>query len=326
MGLVAVVMTYEVVLATCNGQQFLDQQIASILQQTQPPARLLVSDDLSTDQTQQRLIVWQKNSSIPIDILPLEYSFRLGSCKNFERLLRTSTAPYVMMADQDDIWDLDKAERLLHRMQALELELGADIPLLVHADQRLIDSDGRHLSPSFHSCQGLYPDRDDVLSVGMQNIVAGCSSLLNRAVIDQALPFPADTVLHDWWLALVSAQAGGLAYVEDSCACYRQHQANVVGAKGWPRQLLTVLLGVMRRHPRVSAQRLITPPLLQLRACLSRFGPADLADAFELLWSRSSWVRLITAYKLGLRKHGLWRTAGFYAALICVRPSQHRVV
>jgi hypothetical protein len=160
------------------------------------------------------------------------------------------------------------------------------------------------------------------MQVGLQNVVTGCASVVNRACVLQALPFPADVVLHDWWLALVAAQAGGMRYLPQPCVSYRQHSTNVVGALGWRRQLQRRISQVLCSNPRHVAVALISPALLQLRACVGRFGPEALAERLVPLWSTSAWVRLRTALGLGLRKHGLWRTAGFYAALLIARPSQ----
>ena len=181
MGLGFVVKPYEVVMATCNGESFLDQQIASILRQTELPKRLLVADDLSSDRTLKRLRRWQQNSSVPIELLPSAGLERLGSCRNFERLLQASAAPYVMLADQDDLWDLNKAERLLRQMALLEQHWGSERPLLVHTDLRLIDAEGQAIYPSFHRLQGLKPERHALLEIGLQNVVTGCASMLNRA-------------------------------------------------------------------------------------------------------------------------------------------------
>lgn len=317
----ALVMVYEVVMATCNGERFLDEQIASILQQTVPPQRVLVADDASSDRTIQQLRSWQKRSRILIECLPSSGSNRLGSCRNFERLLQASEAPYVMLSDQDDCWDSDKAERLLKRMLSLENSFGIDQPLLVHADLRLIDPQGQPLASSFHRCQGLYPQRNALLDLGLQNVVTGCASLVNRACLRQALPFPADVVLHDWWLALVASRAGHIAYLPEPCVSYRQHGSNLVGAAGWPAQARLRMRQALTTNPAAFVDRLISPGLLQIRACLHRFGPERLALSFELLWSRSVWVRLRTALRLGLRKHGPWRTAGFYVALLMWQPS-----
>jgi glycosyltransferase involved in cell wall biosynthesis len=322
MGLGAVVKAYEVVMATCNGASYLDEQMASILQQSLPPERLLVADDGSTDDTLERLVQWQRRSVIPIELLPASQHERLGSCRNFERLLQASRASYVMLADQDDIWDHNKAALLLQEMAHLEECRGANSPLLVHADLRLIDDDGHALGASFHRRQAFIPQRQDFLDVAMYNVVTGCAALVNRACLTQALPFPPEAVLHDWWLALVAAQADGISYLPDPCVSYRQHGRNVLGAVGSQRLLQRRIIQALRANPIRFADALISPGLLQLRACVRRFGPEALAARLDPLWSRSAWVRLRTALELGLRKHGLWRTAGFYAALLIARPSQ----
>jgi GT2 family glycosyltransferase len=317
-------MTYEVAMATCNGERFLDQQIASILGQTLPPQRLLVADDHSSDATLQLLQYWQRSSSIPIELVPPVGSARLGCCRNFERLIQASAAPYLMLADQDDVWDQDKATKLLRQMDLLEKRFGSDSPLLVHADLRLIDAEGRLLASSFHRHQGLAPDREGVLEIAMQNVVTGCASLVNRACVRKALPFPVEVVLHDWWLALVAAQAGAVVYLPEPCVSYRQHRTNVVGAAGWRRQLLRRIRQVLAPNWQDVAADMISPSLLQLRACIVRLDPvSELRARLELLWSHSCWVRLRTALGLGLRKHGLWRTVGFYVALVCCRPADH---
>jgi hypothetical protein len=327
MGLGAVVKPYEVVLATCNGATYLDEQLDSICGQTVPPQRVLVLDDASADDTLDLLQVWQRHAPLPIELL-LQPRHRQGSCASFERLLAASRAPYVMPADQDDVWDRNKAERLLQAMDALERTWGYASPLLVHADLRLIDQGGSPLAPSFHRHQGLRPERSDGLSIAMQNVVTGCACLVNRACIEQALPFPPEVVLHDWWLAQVAAHQGAIGYLPAACVSYRQHATNVVGAVGWRRQLVRRLqeLGSADTLAELAEAR-IGPGLRQLRACHKRFSPDALDGAgehqrrrIEQLWSASPWRRLRAALALGLRKHGIWRTLGFYAALLQWQP------
>ena len=308
-------------MATWNGAEHLDRQLASILGQRWQPARLLVADDGSSDATLTLVRAWQQRSSVPIELLPPVVE-RLGSCRNFERLLAASRAPYVMPADQDDIWDVDKAERLLVAMRQLEERCGCDVPLLVHGDLRLIDREGRVFAASFHRFQGLQPQRNTWLAIALQNVVTGCATLLNRACLEQALPFPPQAVLHDWWLALVAARLGQVAFLPEACISYRQHGDNAVGAIGDRRQLLRRLRQGVNGG---AASRLLEPGLHQLQTCAQRY-PQGLT-ARQCRWlaqltDGSPLRRWRAALGLGLRKHGFWRTAGFYAALTCWRPER----
>ena len=313
------------VLATCNGAAHLDLQIASILAQTHPPQRLLVADDASSDGTPQLLEAWQRSSAVPIEMLP-PLPQRVGSCASFERLLAASAAAYVMPADQDDLWDVDKAERLLAAMADLERRWGRKQPLLVHGDLRLIDATGEPLAPSFHRHQGLEPQRAGWLDVAMQNVVTGCACLVNRACVRQAQPFPPEAVLHDWWLALVAARQGHIGYVAGPCVSYRQHGSNVVGAAGWRRQLGRRLREGLAAHSgEEAAEQWLGAGLRQLRACRERFADGlsiRQRRRLDQLHGRSPWSRLAAALALGLRKHGFWRTLGFYGALVCWQPQQ----
>jgi hypothetical protein len=57
--------------------------------------------------------------------------------------------------------------------------------------------------------------------------------LMTREAASRALPFPRaiPEMLHDWWIALVVSGSGAIVRVDEALLDYRQHQANVVGAK-----------------------------------------------------------------------------------------------
>ena len=101
----AVVVTpqLEVVLATCNGERFLELQLQSLRDQQRRPERLLVLDDGSSDGTLSILERWQRLHPGWVQRLPAA-PHRLGPTATFNRLLQASSAPCVALCDQDDIW------------------------------------------------------------------------------------------------------------------------------------------------------------------------------------------------------------------------------
>ena len=311
---------YEILLATYNGSRYIIEQLESIACQTLLPVRILLSDDGSIDNTVALVEAWSIQHNIPIDFLQRD-SGRLGSCKNFERLLSRSTAPYIMFSDQDDIWHPYKAERYIEEMHLVESRFTPDVPIIIHSDLQLIDHVGGHIHDSFFTYQGLTPHRNDTFSIAMQNIVTGCACMVNRSAIRYSLPFPSHTVLHDWWLALTASYFGHITYISFPYVSYRQHDHNVVGAQSIYQLFLQRIIGLLTLS--IDIDSLIGPSLRQLYYFNMRFPyPNDSINiSVKCLFSKNPYVRFLSAYSLGLSKSGLLRTISFYVLLLLWKPS-----
>ena len=64
----------------------------------------------------------------------------------------------------------------------------------------------------------------------IENVVTGCTSFINKALLDVAKPIPSDSILHDKWLALVASRFGSIIFIPAPLVSYRQHESNVIGA------------------------------------------------------------------------------------------------
>jgi len=93
-----------VLLASYNGEKWIEEQIESILSQKNVALNLFIYDDLSTDKTIEIITSKYKNNII---LLP-NLKNRLGSAaKNFFYLIKNTELKdynYVALSDQDDIW------------------------------------------------------------------------------------------------------------------------------------------------------------------------------------------------------------------------------
>ena len=308
------VKDYDVILATFNGSRFIIELLDSILNQTIPPKSIYISDDNSQDDTISLIINWSRCSSIPVYFLPCPTS-RLGSSRNFERLLPIPSSTFVMLADQDDVWDINKAESLL----AMTYDVDPMLPLLVHSDMRVVGVSGKLISKSFYDYQFLDPCKNDFLSLSLQNTVAGCSCMVNQRCIQAALPFPQSTIMHDWWLALIASRCGIVKFWSGALLSYRQHDSNVVGAQGYLKQILSRLSQSSTKY----IEQSIAMPVYQLQECV-RFYP--FSDPLDNLYIRNlshcnPFNRLKSSLLLGLRKHGILRTFFFYSTLLLWFPN-----
>ena len=99
-----------VAMATYNGEEFLEEQLESIAEQTQQPAELVVADDASTDATV--AILREFKAKVPFPVKILEGATRLNYRLNFRRAAQDCSSPIIAFCDQDDVWRRDKLERM----------------------------------------------------------------------------------------------------------------------------------------------------------------------------------------------------------------------
>jgi hypothetical protein len=241
----------EVLLATYNGERYLREQIDSILTQDYPNVRVLARDDGSQDGTV--AVLNEYESRFPGRVRVLRSGSATGSAKdNFLLLLQASTALYVCFSDQDDVWLPHKVTVTMGCMDRLESRWGTKLPLLVFTDLRVVDENLRTLHDSFWKHEKLDPGRVHRFGALLgQNVVTGCTALLNRTLVELALRMPAEAYMHDQWVALVASGMGKAMAFEAQTVLYRQHHRNVVGS----RQRTASLTEFIRRVRNGDARR-----------------------------------------------------------------------
>ncbi len=221
------VTTVEILLATYNGENFLEEQVESILNQEGVKVKLTISDGGSSDSTLQKIESYKKK--YPETITCHTSSKRLSVIENFSRLLSLSKEKYILFSDQDDVWSRDKASRSLAVCK--ELEQGGKIPVLVHHDLQVVDASLNLIADSFWKYAGLKPTCVQLNRLIVQNIITGCTVLMNRELVDLLDPIPGQAIMHDWWAGLVASLFGKIGYITTPMIQYRQHGGNVLGAK-----------------------------------------------------------------------------------------------
>ncbi|WP_347331363.1 glycosyltransferase family 2 protein [Marinimicrobium locisalis] len=215
---------YDVLVCSYNGERYIGEQLESILKQDPPPQRLIVSDDGSTDRT--RDIVKQFAQTSPVSITLIDGP-RKGVIKNVLASLPQTTAEYVFLADQDDIWLDNKVPLFSEHMGP------TDAPHLIFSDAWVWHPE-RESRDSFWKLDGLKPENAHYpKQLAFHNTVQGASACFNRALIDVAQESGAvdQIVMHDWWLALIASSMGRVDHISEPTLLYRQHGGNQVGSQ-----------------------------------------------------------------------------------------------
>lgn len=219
----------DILLATYNGERYLPALSRSIRSQSCADFTVLCRDDGSRDATPALLASLEREDKR----FRLIYGSPSGSASGcFFALLRSSDAPYTMFCDQDDVWHSDKVEKTLAAMKEAERKYGADTPILVHTDLRVVDAVLREISPSMMELQQLFPGEDSLPRLLCHSLVSGCTMMINaplRRLIAEHLP--ETCLMYDWWISLAAAAFGRIVYLGEATIDYRQHGGNQVGAK-----------------------------------------------------------------------------------------------
>jgi glycosyltransferase involved in cell wall biosynthesis len=206
-----------VVLCTYNGAKYIEAQLASILAQTYAVAEIIVVDDVSSDDT---MAVVERAAARDSRISLSQNAFNIGFTSNFESALLMAKHDYIAISDQDDIWHLQKIEKM---MAAFTSDAAAiycdsvrftkDIPI-----HPIKNKSSRHVAGT------------DVRKLAMYNTVSGHALIIRKSLLEKALPIPS-AVYYDWWLALQAVTSGGLQYLDEILVYQRAHDNNVTIAK-----------------------------------------------------------------------------------------------
>ncbi len=299
-----------VLLATRNGGKYLRAQLDSLAAQTLPPARVMISDDGSADDT--RTIIRAFAAENPALRVSLLDGPGQGAAMNFRFLLMQAPEEtgFVALCDQDDVWLPDRLAR------AARMLAGAEGPALYCARSWEWDEkrDRRRLSRPA-------PSRPGFRHALVQNIAGGNTMLLNRAALAlmrEAGREVRELVVHDWWIYQVLSGAGARIVHDDRpVLLYRQHAGNLIGANRGVsaklRRLGFMLTGGYREWVRINienlnaARHLLTPEAQEI---LDRFARARNGSLPE---------RLAMLRRTGLHRHGRLAQATLYLAALLRR-------
>lgn len=302
----------DILLVTYNGEKYLQEQVESLLNQTYTNWRILIRDDGSTDSTIS--LIETLACEYPDKIIFIKDNLgNLGPAQSFSQLLEISDASYVAFCDQDDVWFENKLEIQMKEMKLKEKLYGQETPILIHSDLIVADHKMKEISASFWKYQNLNPTKMNKLNVLLvQNFVTGCTSLLNKKLVDISRPIHKNAIMHDWWVALMAISNGIIVNVNTPTVYYRQHEGNTIGANEWGIRYIYKL--TWKKFPSIKNSLLATKiqaAALQEKAC-SNEKSASIVNSYVSLFDRSWLWRHVQVVKHKFNKYGFIRNIAFF--------------
>jgi len=218
-------LSLSVALASYNGERYIGAQLESIARQTRLPDELVISDDGSTDSTED--IVREFTRRAPFAVRFLQHE-RMGSTRNFELAIAECRGDIIFLCDQDDVWYPNKV-KTIEAAFIDRPETGA-----VFTDADVVDENLQPLGSRlwtyfrFRPKEQAQVEAGDALSVLLRHPVAtGATMAFRSSFRDFLLPMP--PTWHDAWIALLIGTTSHLVALPAPLIAYRQHGHNQVG-------------------------------------------------------------------------------------------------
>ena len=227
-----------VLLAAYNGEQFISQQLQTVLNQTNKPYKILINIDQSDDKTESIVQGFaKKNPEIQI----LNLNKRFGSAAaNFINLIiyaDLTDINYIALADQDDIWKEDKLEKAIQKLEQGFDGYSSNVQAFWEDGQKKIIKKNQPQQKFDHLFESAGPGCTFVLT---KELALKFQQFLKNGRFNQLDNY------HDW-LIYAYARTQCFKWHIDSYpgVDYRQHSANVFGANVGNRAFISRVCRVL---------------------------------------------------------------------------------
>lgn len=208
-------------MSSYNGEQYIDEQIESILLQKGCKVKLLVRDDGSTDSTKEILEKYHRSGK-----LDWYTGENLKPAKSFMHLLThcSKQYDYYAFSDQDDVWDADKLSIAIQKIR------NSIKPCIYCSNAELVDADLNLLSQHIYKHSPNFTFERVLLMGAVQGATMVFNQKLatyfDQRVISSYIP------MHDFYVSCVCMGVGGnIIFDDESHIKYRQHEKNVLGIR-----------------------------------------------------------------------------------------------
>ena len=224
--------TVSVCMAAYNGARYIEEQLASILEQLGPDDEVVVVDDASKDDTAD---VVEAVGDPRVRLV--RASANRGYVRTFEAALGLARGDVVFLADQDDVWRPGRVEAM--RAALGDRSVVATNLATLGSGELLVGPFGQadwHL----RAADSDRPLRNVLGVLAGNRPYYGCAMAVRRDALDLVLPFPTFlTESHDLWIALAGNLSRSMRHLELRSIERRLHGENQTPNR--PRGPLAVL-------------------------------------------------------------------------------------
>ena len=310
-----------VIIPSYNHENYVQNTINSIIEQTYKNIELIVIDDGSKDSTWQKIQEMKYKCDERFTYVHFETKQNEGTCKTLNKLLSLAKGEYIYLIASDD----------MAKPKAIELEVefldkNPDYSLAV-GNSEIIDSND--VVCYFDKKQNLVYDKNKTpfLTYGefLQNKKPFKFSstdfgtyktlyssnyipngyLIRKSIFEKIGYFTPEAPLEDWWLMLQISKYAKMKYIDEVLFLYRWHQTNTMKNFDRMHQLTDKTRQYEESILNNIDENLVLPDVIDVKkngACYKKVG---IPFIFEILSYRKSGrkVKVLKLFNIALSKN-----------------------
>ena len=268
-----------VLLAAYNGENYINYQLQTILNQTHKPYKILINIDQSNDKTESIVKDFAKTNP---EIQILNSNKRFGSAAaNFIHLLKNTdlkSFEYIALSDQDDLWKEHKLEKAIQKLQQVYDGYSSNVEAFWKDGRQKIILKNQSQQELDYLFESAGPGCTFVMT---KKLALSLQEFLKGGQFDQLDNY------HDWLIYAYARSNGFKWYIDPYPGVeYRQHNANVFGANVGVKAFISRIYRVLNGEGFNFAFRLmkelsLQDPFIQSLFPVSRINLLRLAFQFK---------------------------------------------
>lgn len=214
---------FSIIMCIKDGEEFIDQQIESIINQDFKNWELQIIDDCSIDNS---LKIAKRYKELDKRIFIKKNKINFGVKTNFLINSFLQKGEWIVFCDQDDIWAIDKLSCL-----NFYIESNFGFNLFLHNGSYLVNDKNKKLKGAFGELvcnkQIVFKSTTNLsfLSLLTRNKVIGSFICVKKEFLQKYVTLiPKADIYHDHWIAIISSIYSKIFFINQDLISYRRHE------------------------------------------------------------------------------------------------------
>lgn len=225
-----------IAMAVYNGEEYIEKQLYSIVNQTLVPDEIVITDDSENDNT------YNAAKKVMNECCSIKWNYvrndvRLGYCKNFFKAISLTNGDIIFLSDQDDIWYKEKISKMSKCINSnSKIQCLCSKYICIDKNDKIISSIHEYSTSLYYrknskNNQYFRLDKEEYFKI---LAFPGFCFAITKSLKDKLHDFSANVTMenikyHDLIISYLAARENSFYIYNENLNQYRMHSTNAIG-------------------------------------------------------------------------------------------------